>query len=473
MNNIYRKSTVIRTYSLILIEIISMVVAYFLAYLIKFREIKPDENLQIYVSAGIFMLLATVFYSVITDWNRDFFDRGYFREMLAVLKMAVVVALVGNAYVFAMKTAYAYSRLVFVVFPVLDYTFTYVFHIIFQNYMLNHYKKSVNSDKLMVVTNYDQAEKVIDQIQNSNHWNYELTCITVMDRDMCGQEIKGIPVIATADNVINVATQNIMDRVFISLPRSEIETVRDMILEFEAMGMLCHYNMEIPELNLDGKEAGMFAGYSVISFSLQNMDYRRLMIKRAFDIIGSIVGIIITIIVYPFVALAIKIESKGPVIFKQERIGKNGRRFMMYKFRSMYQDAEKRLEDLKDKNEVQGLMFKMEDDPRITKVGRFIRKTSIDELPQFFNILKGDMSLVGTRPPTVAEFEQYNAHYRRRLCITPGLTGMWQVSGRSDIKDFDEVVKLDLKYIDEWSLRLDVKLLLQTVGAVLSHKGSK
>nr|MCR5634282.1 exopolysaccharide biosynthesis polyprenyl glycosylphosphotransferase [Lachnospiraceae bacterium] len=217
----------------------------------------------------------------------------------------------------------------------------------------------------------------------------------------------------------------------------------------------------------------MFAGYSVISFSLQNMDYRRLMIKRAFDIIGSIVGIIITIIIYPFVALAIKAESKGPVIFKQERIGKNGRRFMMYKFRSMYQDAEKRLEDLKDKNEVQGLMFKMEDDPRITKVGRFIRKTSIDELPQFFNILKGDMSLVGTRPPTVAEFEQYNAHYRRRLCITPGLTGMWQVSGRSDIKDFDEVVKLDLKYIDEWSLRLDVKLLLQTVGAVLSHKGSK
>ncbi len=473
MNNIYRKSTVIRTYSLILIEIISMVVAYFLAYLIKFREIKPDENLQIYVSAGIFMLLATVFYSVITDWNRDFFDRGYFREMLAVLKMAVVVALVGNAYVFAMKTAYAYSRLVFVVFPVLDYTFTYVFHIIFKNYMLNHYKKSVNSDKLMVVTNYDQAEKVIDQIQNSNHWNYELTCITVMDRDMCGQEIKGIPVIATADNVINVATQNIMDRVFISLPRSEIETVRDMILEFEAMGMLCHYNMEIPELNLDGKEAGMFAGYSVISLSLQNMYYRRLMIKRAFDIIGSIVGIIITIIIYPFVALAIKAESKGPVIFKQERIGKNGRRFMMYKFRSMYQDAEKRLDDLKDKNEVQGLMFKMEDDPRITKVGRFIRKTSIDELPQFFNILKGDMSLVGTRPPTVAEFEQYNAHYRRRLCITPGLTGMWQVSGRSDIKDFDEVVKLDLKYIDEWSLRLDVKLLLQTVGAVLSHKGSK
>ncbi|MBE5894337.1 MAG: sugar transferase, partial [Lachnospiraceae bacterium] len=117
--------------------------------------------------------------------------------------------------------------------------------------------------------------------------------------------------------------------------------------------------------------------------------------------------------------------------------------------------------------------FKMENDPRVTKVGRFIRKTSLDELPQFWNVLVGDMSLVGTRPPTVNEFEQYNAHYRRRLSITPGLTGMWQVSGRSDIKDFDEVVAMDLKYIDEWSLRLDFKILLQTIGVVLFRKGSK
>ena len=161
------------------------------------------------------------------------------------------------------------------------------------------------------------------------------------------------------------------------------------------------------------------------------------------------------------------------MIFAQERIGKNGRRFKLYKFRSMYKDAEKRKQELMEKNEMKGLMFKMENDPRITKVGRFIRKTSLDEFPQFWNVLKGDMSLVGTRPPTVAEFEQYNVHYRRRLSITPGLTGMWQVSGRSDITDFDEVVRLDLEYIDSWSLMLDVKLLLQTVGVVIFGKGSK
>ncbi|MBP5195557.1 MAG: sugar transferase, partial [Lachnospiraceae bacterium] len=163
----------------------------------------------------------------------------------------------------------------------------------------------------------------------------------------------------------------------------------------------------------------------------------------------------------------------GPVIFKQERIGRNGRHFKMYKFRSMYVDAEDKLSDLKDKNEVKGLMFKMDDDPRITKVGRFIRKTSIDEFPQFFNIFKGDMSMVGTRPPTVDEYEQYNAHYRRRLALTPGLTGLWQVSGRSDITDFDEVVKLDLEYIDNWSLSLDLKILLKTIGAVFTGRGSK
>lgn len=139
----------------------------------------------------------------------------------------------------------------------------------------------------------------------------------------------------------------------------------------------------------------------------------------------------------------------------------------------MYVDAEERKKELEAQNEVQGLMFKMENDPRITKVGRFLRKTSIDELPQFYNILIGDMSLVGTRPPTEDEFERYTPYYRRRLCMTPGLTGLWQVSGRSDIQNFDDVVKYDLHYIDYWSLSLDFKILVQTVGVVLFGRGAK
>lgn len=473
MNNIYRKSTVIRTYSLILIELICAVASYVMALLIRFRNFQVDNHQEMYFNYGIFLITMALLYSIVTDWNRDFFERGYFKEILAVAKFDVTITVVSTVFLFLTKDAFDFSRLVFFYFGGLNLLITYIFHLLFKEFMLKHYKRSVNSDKLMVVAEASQVEKVVKKILTKKHWNYELTYIAVLDEDMIGQEIMGIPVIANGENVIEAATQNILDRVFISLPRTEIETVKSMIMEFEAMGILCHYNIEMEELNLEGKEAGTFAGFSVISFSLQNMDYRRLMIKRFTDIIGSLIGIIITMIIYPFVAIAIKVESRGPVIFKQERIGKNGRRFKMYKFRSMYQDAEARLKELMEKNEVDGLMFKMEDDPRITKVGKFLRKTSIDELPQFFNVFKGDMSLVGTRPPTVNEFEQYNTHYRRRLSITPGLTGMWQVNGRSDIKNFDDVVKLDLEYIDQWSLRLDVKLLIQTIGVVLFRKGSK
>ena len=473
MNSIYRKSNVIKTYSLILIEIISLVIAFATAVLIKYGNFRMENNSDLYITGLIFMIATIILYSVVTDWNRDFFIRGYFREAIAIFKCIIVVAVFGSTFVYLIKGAGVYSRMIYILTPVLQFVLTYIFHLAFKEYMLKCYKKSVNSDKVMVITEKSQAEDIVNHILNEKHWNYELTSIAIMDENMVGSEICGIPVIAGKEDAIEVGTGQILDRVFISLPRADINEVKDMIMEFEAMGILCHYNIEIPELSLEGKEAGTFAGYSVISFSLQNMDYRRLMIKRCFDIFGSIIGIVITLIIFPFVSLAIVIESPGPVIFKQERIGKNGRRFKMYKFRSMYRDAEERLKEVMDKNEVDGLMFKMENDPRITKVGRFIRKTSIDELPQFFNVLKGDMSLVGTRPPTVNEFEQYNAHYRRRLCITPGITGMWQANGRSDITDFDQVVQLDLEYIDQWSLKLDVKLLLQTVLAVLFRKGSK
>ena len=166
-------------------------------------------------------------------------------------------------------------------------------------------------------------------------------------------------------------------------------------------------------------------------------------------------------------------QSPGPVFFTQERVGRNGRRFKIIKFRSMYADAEERKTELLAQNEMQGLMFKMEDDPRVTPIGRFLRRTSIDELPQFFNILRGDMSLVGTRPPTVDEYEKYDSVHKSRLATKPGLTGLWQVSGRSQITDFDEVVRLDNEYIRNWSLWLDLKILWKTVAVVLRRKGAK
>ena len=264
-----------------------------------------------------------------------------------------------------------------------------------------------------------------------------------------------------------------LDEVFIYLPNANKKIISDIINTFQTMGVICHYNIDVADLHTNVRTIDNLAGFNVVTYSMNMVDYNRRMIKRGMDILGALVGILITVALYPFIAIAIKAESKGPVLFKQKRVGRNGRVFSIYKFRSMYVDAEERKKELQSQNEMSGLMFKMDHDPRITKVGAFLRKTSLDELPQFFNILKGDMSLVGTRPPTVDEYERYNFHYKRRLSMTPGLTGMWQVNGRSEITDFDDVVRYDLEYIDNWSLALDMKILCQTVGVVLLRKGSK
>ena len=252
------------------------------------------------------------------------------------------------------------------------------------------------------------------------------------------------------------------------------KVVDHWIQSFVLMGVRCYYCVQNTSFSVPCSGVGEFADFPVMSYNNEDRDWRMSVIKRFTDVIGSTIGLVITAVLFPFIAIAIKLEdSKGPVLFSQIRIGKNGRRFRIYKFRSMYADAEKRKQELMDQNEVQGTMFKMKNDPRITKVGKFLRRTSLDELPQFWNIFKGDMSLVGTRPPTVEEFEQYNDYYRRRMSITPGLTGLWQVSGRSDIIDFNEVVKLDLQYIDNWSLGQDLKILIQTAGVVVKGSGSK
>ena len=197
----------------------------------------------------------------------------------------------------------------------------------------------------------------------------------------------------------------------------------------------------------------------------------RLAVKRLMDIAGGAVGLLLAGPILIATAIAIRVDSKGPIFFRQVRAGRNGRKFTMYKFRSMIVDAEEKKAALMHLNEMGGPVFKIQRDPRITRVGRFIRKTSIDELPQFFNILKGDMSLVGPRPPLPSEVEQYEAWQRRRLSVKPGLTGLWQVSGRNQI-DFEEWMQLDLEYIDNWSLWLDLRIILKTVPTVLFHKGA-
>lgn len=199
-----------------------------------------------------------------------------------------------------------------------------------------------------------------------------------------------------------------------------------------------------------------------------NLSYLRM--KRSIDIIGSLIGLMILSPIILLIAILIKIEDpKGPIFFKQVRVGKDETEFQMYKFRSMVSDAEERLKDLLALNEVSGAMFKMKEDPRITKIGKFIRKTSIDELPQLWNVLKGDMSLVGPRPPLPREVVEYSSYDRQRLLVIPGCTGLWQVSGRSNL-NFDQMVMLDLKYIEDRTFWFDFKIIIKTVIMIIGSK---
>jgi len=195
-------------------------------------------------------------------------------------------------------------------------------------------------------------------------------------------------------------------------------------------------------------------------------------LKRSLDIIGSVSGLLILSVLLVVVIILIKIEDpKGPIFFSQKRIGKNGKEFKMYKFRSMVTDAEKKLVELLKYNEVDGAMFKMKDDPRVTKVGKFIRKTSIDELPQLLNVLKGDMSLVGPRPPLPREVEEYTEYDKQRLLVTPGCTGIWQVSARNSV-GFKEMVEMDIYYIQKRSFLLDLKIIIKTITVLFGSKNA-
>lgn len=474
MNAYNKRYQVIEMYGLLALDVVVITISYLLAYCLRFMHISES----FWTADSVFrqMLLVSysicLIYNVLADGYRHFFQRGYFQELIYNVKYNVVMFMLASACVYVFRLEDNFSRLMLGYFVCINAFLNYFAKIGFKQFMVKVFKKSKNSDKILVVTQESEIAKVLEHLEKDSSWSYEIIGIALTDAERVGEKVGDYTIIAGPDEIIEVSMQLPLDVVFINCPTVDNSKMQLLVQSFLAMGTICHYCKE--EFVFDGVQErhGNFANFMVTTYTISVFDYRKRLIKKIMDIFGGIVGCIITIIMYPFVALAIKLESPGPVIFKQTRIGKSGRRFTMYKFRSMYVNAEEKKKELEKENEVDGLMFKMENDPRITKVGAFLRKTSIDEMPQFFNILKGEMSLVGTRPPTEDEFEQYNIYYRRRLSTTPGLTGLWQVSGRSAIKDFEHVVKLDLEYIDNWSLAGDIKILIQTIGVVLRGSGS-
>ena len=401
-------------------DMLCLQLAFVLAYWIRNGIDQPYET-ELYRNVAVVMFLIQL---MVTFFNESFsgvLRRGMLVELKKTFEQCTLVCLLVLAYMFLLRIGNNYSRMILLITYVLYTCFSYCGRQALKKFLKDRRYEESEKRSLLIVTVSEDADNVVETIRKNNYGTYHLAGIVFMDCDRKGASVCGVPVVAGKEDMISYIHKNWIDEVFFAVPK-QIPIPEQMIKDCSAMGVVIH--MRLATMKSLGKNQVVeeLGGYTVLSSSIHIVTPRQMFVKRA-----------------------------------------------------MYMDAEERKKELMKQNNVKdGMMFKMDDDPRIIKgVGHFIRKTSLDEFPQFWNILKGDMSLVGTRPPTMDEWEKYELHHRKRLAIKPGLTGMWQVSGRSDITDFEEVVELDTKYIAEWCLKLDIEILVKTVMVVFRGSGAK
>lgn len=435
-------------------------------------QAKGGTNILLYHNSEVTLVLLQIIAAFMLNSYDGIVDRGWMREFFSCAKQIAAV-LVGLfiVIIFISNEEILFRRQFFVI-SVPNFLCIYFGRMIWKKYLIKRYNKVKYTRQIFVITTKREVEIMAKKIDQMGIRNYKLGGLIIVDEDMKGQMIGSIFVSANKDEIQEYMENQVIDEVFLNIPgNSDYEY--NLAKKFLQSGVTVHIYMQQNYESFPNRELGNLFGYDVFSSSIRKISFRELLLKRVVDIAGGIVGVILTGIVGIFVIPCIWIKSPGPAFFSQIRVGQNGRRFKIYKFRSMYLDAEERKKELMAENEGSQLMFKIKDDPRIIKgIGHFIRRTSIDEMPQFWNVLKGDMSLVGTRPPTEEEYKMYEWHHRRRLSIKPGITGMWQISGRSDIKDFEKVVEMDTYYIANYSFELDMKILVETLLQIIKHEGA-
>lgn len=481
-------------------NLFSIIISFLIAYLSRFGWDPSDVAFRHLKDSTVFLYLLLSFLIVFTfyRYNPITAKRGILRHIKAAFLTNIFMAIIFSTIVYTTHISDSIPRLFFGTFFSINFSISFsclfLIHLIKRQYLEHHTKKT------LIITDSNSLEKAVYNIQKLNSEDCEIIGVSSLSNKQEGrfykvkihcleknsntkramenhqQETNPLAHIELKElslSILNYAKRHQVDLVIFSVNHIARKKIEHLIEAFSEMGIdslitIDSFAIETLETKLED-----FGTTNVIRLSPRLFTDGELLLKRLMDIAGALVGCFICLIFGLIVAPLIFLEDPGPIIFKQKRVGRNGKFFYIYKFRSMYQDAEAKLQTLKDQNEMQGFMFKMKNDPRITKIGKILRKTSIDELPQFFNVLEGSMSLIGTRPPTVDEYNQYSAHHKRRISIKPGITGLWQVSGRSEITDFEEIVRLDCFYIDHWSITGDIKILLKTFAAVFTGKGSE
>ncbi|MDO4200324.1 MAG: sugar transferase [Clostridia bacterium] len=467
----------------ILLDCFCLGISFIIAYCVRHGWVNPFYN-NLYRGMFLVIILLDFFVILFLDTMKNVLKRGRYRDFVATLLQSLALLFSIATYMFFTKVADEYSRVALFLMIGIYMVLTYLVRLLWKNNLLRRMNNSTDN-ALLIMANENKVSRLIDDVLENNFKHHTIVGVVLGDDSKIGQDIKDIPVVASYENIVEYVTNHWVDEILISVDM-DFEIPEETLEELTLMGVTVHFNLTDSAKRVGVKQVvGNVGELLVISTSMNYMRPRQYFAKRAMDIAGGLIGCLMTGILYLILAPLIKMESPGPVFFTQERIGKNGKPFKIYKFRSMYLDAEERKAELMEQNRLNNnLMFKMEFDPRVignkidkdgnqkTGIGEFIRKYSLDEFPQFFNVLKGEMSMVGTRPPLSDEYAEYSSHHKARLATRPGITGLWQVSGRSDILDFEEVVQLDTEYINNWNIGLDLKILLKTIMVVIKKDGS-
>lgn len=398
----------------------------------------------------------------------SFRTRSAWPEIGRIAKSLAAVAVVQVAAIFFLGMPSEVSRLVFGAYFAAAFALLASSRVLLRAVARHLRRSGVNTRVFAVVGSGELAADVVATVADHPEWGLVFAGYVVEE----GATVRRDELLGSVAQIGQILDDNVIDEVIFAVPRDRLASVQEAFSDCQERGAAARVCLDLFEI--DGARAvlGDLDGLPMLSFSRGPTDEVALLLKRAFDVVTSAVALLVFSPVILITAAAIRLESPGPIFFRQVRVGKNGRPFRMYKFRSMRVDAEERLASLRLQNEASGPVFKMRNDPRVTRVGAFIRRRSIDELPQFLNVLSGEMSVVGPRPPVPAEVRQYERWQRRRLSVKPGITCTWQVSGRSDIS-FDRWMELDLAYIDGWSLWRDVQICFQTIPAVLTSRGAR
>ena len=469
------------------LDIFCIIVTFYIGYI--FRHGIGSDFTTYYWRLLCILVVLDISVSLIRSSHKSIVRRSYLREMLDTVTHCVTVDGLALFFLFLVQETGIYSRESLLIYFVLHNIATYVARCLHKHALRKKMTSNPDVEQMLILTNREGAEQCVRELSQDEYRNYQVVGVVLMDdiyeeentlqeselnpavkEAAATEEIAGVPVVSNYNGVRDYLMEHVVDSVFLNL-QLDSKKSRRLNNELIRAGVTVHINLvRVPD-DIPNRTVERLGNYTVLTTGLRLASARQIMMKRLLDIAGGLVGSLLTVLVSVFIGPFIYFQSPGPIYFKQKRVGKNGRTFEIYKFRSMYMDAEERKKELMQQNEMDGLMFKMKDDPRIIPIGHFIRKYSIDELPQFFNVLKGDMSIVGTRPPTVDEYEQYQVHHRGRLASKPGITGLWQVSGRNQITDFEEIVELDTDYIMRWSVVEDILIILKTVRLVIHGDG--